>query len=110
PYSFRTFSSLGQGSRVDTITPFSYRSFYREPGYEHQEISPRAFEHYYVVPGYGEHLETPFAASGYRVPGYSRHYFIPSQYPPYGYSPPPAPESRQLETLPQPYPRDGAPP
>jgi len=81
PYSFRTFSSLGQGYRVDTVTPFSSASFYREPGYEHQRISPRGLERYYIVPGYGEDTATPFWGYGYRVPGYSRHEFIPSPPP-----------------------------
>ena len=60
------------------MIPFSSASFYREPGYEHQRISPRGLERYYIVPGYGEDTATPFWGYGYRVPGYSRHEFIPS--------------------------------
>jgi hypothetical protein len=93
PYSFRTFSSLGQGYRVDTFTPFSSQSFYREPGYEHQRISPRGLERYYIVPGYGEDAATPFWGYGYRVPGYSRHEFIPST-PPLPYQVPSTPDRR----------------
>jgi len=77
PYSYRTFSSLGQGYRADVLTPFSSQSFYREPGYEHQRISPRGLERYSVVPGYGEDTATPFWWYGYRVPSYSRQEFMP---------------------------------
>jgi hypothetical protein len=97
PYSYRTFSSLGQGYRVDTFTPFSSQSFYREPGYEHQRISPRGLERYYIVPGYGEDTATPFWGYGYRVPGYSRHEFIPSTPPlrtPLPYQVPSTPDRR----------------
>jgi len=97
PYSFRTFSSLGQGYRVDAFTPFSSQSFYREPGYEHQRISPRGLERYYIVPGYGEDTLTPFWGYSYRVPGYSRHEFIPSTPPlrtPLPYQVPSTPDRR----------------
>jgi hypothetical protein len=78
PYSARTFSSFGPGYQVETYYPGASQSHYREPSYEHQRITPRGFEHYEVVPGHGGRIATPLEESGYQVPGYERHYFVPA--------------------------------
>ena len=83
PSGLKTFSSLGEGSRVDSYTPFSYQNFYRGPGYEHQRIGLSGWESYYRMPGYGGFTATPFFESGYRVPGYSGYSYTPPGSPYY---------------------------
>lgn len=91
PSGLKTFSSLGEGYRLNTFTPFSSQSFYQNPGYEHQRIGPSGWERYNWVPGQGGSYNTPFFGGGYGVPGYG----IYSYTPPYSLRyPPPAPGNR----------------
>ena len=92
PSGLKTFSSLGQGYRVDAFAPFRHEGFYREPGYEHQRIGPSGWERYYWVPGYGGSVQAPFFEGGYRVPGYGVYSWSPPPYPRYApsyFAPPP---------------------
>jgi hypothetical protein len=88
PSGLKTFSSLGQGYRIDTFTPFGHQGFYEEPGYEHQRIGPSGWKRYYRVPGYGGSYDTPFFGGGYGVPGYGVYSSTPPYYLHYPSLPP----------------------